>query len=332
MAKGHKPKAGSRAYWPKKRANRIYQTFKSFADGGTEVLPLVFAGYKAGMTRVVVPDTREGASGDIVRSVTVIDCPSLVVCGIRVYMNMPEGKKTLKTVFADNMNKDLGRKITMPKKKGAEKDKNFKLIDEQAEKVNDVRLLVHTKPRASGFGKKRPELFEIELGGDDAAAKWEYAKQKLGGEIKVEEVFKNGEWTDVKSVTKGKGFQGPVKRFGVTIRGRKHAGKRRHVGNIGSTGTGRVLPGKIAMPGQLGYQTRTEYNKRIFKIGNIPEGDVNPKGGFVNYGLVKGDYVLLQGSVPGPKKRLILFRKGLRASAKATESAEIKEVFLDSQQ
>ena len=59
---------------------------------------------------------------------------------------------------------------------------------------------------------------------------------------------------------------------------------------------------------------------------------MNPKGGFVNYGLVKGDYVLLQGSVPGPRKRLILFRKGIRAPAKGKEPAEVKGIHLDSQQ
>jgi len=335
MAKGHKPHAGSRAYWPKKRANRIYQTFKSSASGAAatkEAAPLVFAGYKAGMTRVLVPHER---LGDVVKSATVIDCPALSVCGIRAYMKTPEGKKTLKTVFAGKMNKDMGRKILMPKGHAAEREKDFRLVDEQAGKLDDVRILVHTRPRESGMGKKKPELFEVALGGSDAAAKWEYAKQKLGSEIRLDDVFSGNEFVDTKSVTKGKGYQGPVRRFGVTIRGRKNAGKRRHVGNIGSVGAGRVLPGKIAMPGQLGYQTRTEYNKRLLKTGKASgEGavDVNPKGGFVNYGLVKGDYALLQGSVPGPRKRLIFLRKGIRAPAKDGGAVEVKQVFTDSQQ
>ena len=57
-------------------------------------------------------------------------------------------------------------------------------------KVGEIRLLVHTKPKESGIGKKRPELFELDLSGD-VASKFAYAKQKLGQEIKPEEVFKD---------------------------------------------------------------------------------------------------------------------------------------------
>ena len=92
----------------------------------------------------------------------------------------------------------------------------------------------------------------------------------------------------------------------------------------------RVRPNTVAMAGQLGFQKRTEYNKRILKISNEKEGTVNPKGGFLKYGLVKGDYVLIQGSVPGPKKRLIMLRKGVRA--RKEDPAEIKFISLESQQ
>ncbi len=81
------------------------------------------------------------------------------------------------------------------------------------------------------------------------------------------------------------------------------------------------------MAGQLGFQTRTEFNKIVMKIGS---DGINPKGGWLNYGLVKGDYLLLSGSVPGPKKRLVVIRRGLRS--RKMEPVEIKEVFLESQQ
>jgi large subunit ribosomal protein L3 len=199
-------------------------------------------------------------------------------------------------------------------------------VEGQVGKMDDIRLLVHTQPRESGIGKKKPEVFEISLGGD-VQKKWVYAKEKLGGEIKASEVFKDGEYVDVSAVDKGKGFQGPVKRFGITIRPRKHEKKRRHTGVIGVRGVARVLPGKIAMAGQLGFQTRTEFNKVVMKIGN---DGINPKGGWINYGNVKGDFILLSGSVPGPRKRLVMIRKGIRT--KKTEPMEIKEVFLESQQ
>ena len=134
----------------------------------------------------------------------------------------------------------------------------------------------------------------------------------------------------MKAVSKGKGYQGPVKRFGVKVRGRKHTKKRRNIGNLSARNVARVLPGKIAFPGQLGFQTRTEYNKRILKIGT--DGKINPKGGWINYGLVPGHYLLVEGSVPGPKKRLIMLRKGIRAPEGRKEPVELRQVILESQQ
>jgi large subunit ribosomal protein L3 len=63
--------------------------------------------------------------------------------------------------------------------------------------------------------------------------------------------------------------------------------------------------------GQLGCFQRTEYHKRILKMSEDGE-QINPKGGFIRYGLVKNDYVVLLGSVNGPKKRLIRLRETVR--------------------
>jgi len=329
MVKGHKPVAGSRGFWPKKRAKRIYASITSHPED-KEVIPLDFAGYKAGMTRVIAVDNRKASvthGQEIVRSVTILDCPPLAVSGIRVYSKTPYGMKAGRTIWAEKLSKDLKRKTLLP-----EKQESRKLLEEEEkgiENAADVRLLVHTRPRESGIGKKTPELFEVCLGGT-LGEKWNYAKQKLGGEIKLQEVFKEGDWIDVRSVTKGKGYQGPVKRFGVKIRGRKHTKKRRHIGNIGPRNVAHVLAGKVAFAGQLGFQARTEYNKRILKIGT--DGKANPEGGWINYGLVPGNYIILDGSVPGPKKRLIMLRKGIRAPESRKEPVEIKTVILESQQ
>ncbi|MBW2988370.1 50S ribosomal protein L3, partial [Candidatus Woesearchaeota archaeon] len=59
--------------------------------------------------------------------------------------------------------------------------------------------------------------------------------------------------------------------------------------------------------------TRTEKNKWIVKISNE---DINPKGGFKHYGLVKNDYILIKGSIPGPTKRLVRLYKAKRPSKK----------------
>ena len=65
----------------------------------------------------------------------------------------------------------------------------------------DMRLLVCTKPRESGFGKKKPELFELHLGGS-LEDKWNYAKEKLGLEISPADVFKEGDWVDASDIVK----------------------------------------------------------------------------------------------------------------------------------
>lgn len=327
MAKHHKPVAGSRAFWPKKRARRIYPKAKTRSVRSDEAAPLAFAGYKAGMTRVSLVDQRKDSATmgeEVVRPVTVLDCPSLRVCAVQVYRKTDAGIETESTVWAEKLSRDLERKVKTPKK--IDPKNRIRQLDSQIEKMRDVRLLVYTQPRESGIGKKKPELFEVGLGGD-MQKKWEYAKGKLGSEIKASDVFKAGEWVDVSAVDKGKGYQGPVKRFGIKVRPRKHEKKRRHTGTLGPVTPGRVLPGKIAMAGQLGFQTRTELNKMVMRIGS---GGVSPRGGWLNYGSIKGEYIMLSGSVPGPKKRLIMIRKGLRP--RKPEALELKEVFLESQQ
>ena len=325
MAKGHKQVSGSRGYWPRKRAKSIYSRFKSHVSS-EEALPMVFAGYKAGMTQAVVIENKKGSAThgrEVVKPVTVIECPALVVCGIRLYEQTTSGLRCAKQIWSQKISKDLKRKTRIPKKTEAKADS----VEKKIEKYSDVRLLVHTKPRESGLGKKKPELFEIEIGSEDVREKWNYAKMKLGTEIKITDFIKEGEYVDVRAVTKGKGFQGPVKRFGIKIRPRKHEKKRRHTGVLGARNVARVLPGKIPMAGQMGFHTRTEYNKQVLKIGS--EG-IKPSGGWLGYGLVKGDYIVLQGSVPGPRKRLIMLRKGIRA--KPPEPVTVKKIILDSQQ
>jgi large subunit ribosomal protein L3 len=326
MGKGHRPVKGSRAFWPRKRASRIYPVVRALRAVGEKVAPLAFAGYKAGMTQVTFNDPRKGSatSGqEIVEAVTVLDCPPLVVVGIKLYREENGVLVSEGTVWEENLPKDLERKMDVPKKPHMKRE----LVEKKLDRLKEVRVIVSTKPRDSGIGKKTPEVFEIPVSGE-TEKQWAYALEKLGKEIRLSDVFVPGEVIDTKAVTKGKGFAGVVRRFGVKIRNRKSGGKRRHIGNIGSVTPGRVLPGAIAMPGQLGFQTRTEYNKKILKIG---EDGVEPKGGFVNYGRVPRDYALIEGSVPGPKKRLVLLRKAAR-QAGAPRPVETGHVSLEQQQ
>ena len=70
----------------------------------------------------------------------------------------------------------------------------------------------------------------------------------------------------------------------------------------------------------MGYNYRTELNKRVLKVGTTRDAaTVNVKGGFINYGVVKNDFIILDGSIPGPAKRLIRLRKSIRNTAPKKE-------------
>jgi large subunit ribosomal protein L3 len=174
-------------------------------------------------------------------------------------------------------------------------------------------------------------LMEIKVDGATIKELFEYAKGLLGKTVSVREVFREGQFVDAVAVSKGKGFQGPVKRWGVRILPRKSRKTKRGVACIGPWKPPRVLY-TVPRAGQMGYHQRTEYNKRILRIG--AEGsEITPKGGFIRYGEVKGSYLLLSGSVPGPKKRLIRLRYPARPPGEIpVEPPKIIEVSLESQQ
>ena len=233
MAKHHKPREGSTAYWHRKRARRIYPRM-NIVPTVKDAVPLVFAGYKAGMTSVSYINPQKGShteGQELVVAATILDCPPLSVCGIRVYENTVYGKRCIGAAWADKLSKDLGRKTELPEKHDGKKaiEKLEKMIDDKSE----VRLLVNTNPRTSGIGKKTPELFESAVGGPAKAA-FDYAKSKLGTDLKASDVLKQGEVVDARAVTQGIGYTGPVKRFGIRVRSRKNKHKMRHVGNLGA--------------------------------------------------------------------------------------------------
>jgi large subunit ribosomal protein L3 len=290
-----KPRRGSMAHRPRKRAKSQNASVQWQPE--EEKRALGFAGYKAGMTHVSHVDQTDSPSKgqEVVSAVTVIEVPPLAVYGIRCY----DGTNSAGDILADD-EKMLG-KVGIKKK--AKKE-----ISE--ENVRDVRLLVYAQPEKTGFGKKHVERMEIGCGGKDAKEKLEYAKSLIGKELKFSDVFKPGEFVDIVAVTKGKGWEGPAKRFGTALQRRKATGKRRHVGTLGPFKPAYVMY-TAPQAGQMGYHKRTELNKEILKIGsNVDE--INPSSGFNRYGFVKNDYVLVRGSVPGPVKRLLKLRLAVR--------------------
>ena len=119
---------------------------------------------------------------------------------------------------------------------------------------------------------------------------------KAGDEIKVD-TFVEGETVDIQGTTKGKGFQGVIKRHGQSRGPMGHGSMyHRRPGSMGSTSTpGRVFKGK-KLPGHMGVTTVTIQNLKIVKV----DTDKN--------------VILVKGSVPGNKYSVLKIRKSVKAS------------------
>lgn len=330
MGKRTGPRHGSKAFYPRKKAKRIYPTVKSFRDLDKTGL-LGFLVYKAGMTHIYAVDTYENSPSfgqKVATPVTVLECPPLFVFGLRIYEKKPEGLFALGDVYTDKLPKELSRVFILPKK--YKKEEKIKELEKRLERAKEVRALVCTQPKIIKM-KKKPEVVEVKINGKPEEA-WKFGLEILGKEINPEDIFVEGDYVDVTGITKGKGTKGPVQRFGIKIQVRKAHGHRRMPGAIGAWHPARVLH-TVPMSGQTGFQRRTDLNKRILKMGK--EGkEVTPVGGFLNYGEVRSNYILVKGSVPGPKKRLLFLRHSIRDNRQKKKEPlpEIKHISQTSQQ
>lgn len=271
------------------------------------VKPLAIGGYKAGMTHIVIVDKRANSASkgeQITIPATIVECPPMVIWGVRFYKNTPDGKRAVSQLTMDSPKKELGRKIILPKKQKTTWD-NLPVYD-------DLVLLVHSQPKETGIGKKKPEVFEIALGGSKDE-KLTFAKDKLGREVDVKDVFKNGQLVDVHGITTGKGYAGVVKKHGVAIRSHKSE-KSIRAAVMAPEGIAKVQP-TAPMPGRIGYHLRTLYNLQVLLIGDNP-AQINQMGGIPHYGQVKKSFVLIKGSLPGPTKRFVLFTEPIRVNTK----------------
>ena len=331
MPKHNKPNRGSMAFSPRKRARSETPHISSWAAvEGDDPKILGFAGYKVGMSHIMAVDYRKKsttAGQEIRMPVTIVEIPPMKVIGARGYIQDTYGLRTLTEAWEKKIDKDLERTLPIPKGHNA-KAAWKKMSDSDLE---EVRLLVHTQPRmVTGIPKKRPEIMEMAVGGGSVDAQIEFAKEMMGKEFTMSDFTQDGEMLDAIAVTTGYGFQGHVKRWGVKLLTHKNSKHRRMIGNLGPFSPGYVVS-TVPQAGQTGYHQRTEYNKRLLKIGDNPD-EISPKGGFLNYGLIRGNYALLHGSLPGPSKRLIRFRKAVRFHGKKTDSVVVPEITMISQE
>lgn len=119
---------------------------------------------------------------------------------------------------------------------------------------------------------------------------------ELGAELKVDQIFEEGQSVDVQGVSRGMGFQGVVKRhhFAGNIQTHGTHEYRRHGGSIGT----RMTPGRVKlgmkMPGHMGDATRSVLNQRVAKL--VPDQNL----------------ILIRGGVPGARGGLVVVRGAIK--------------------
>jgi large subunit ribosomal protein L3e len=353
------PRLGSLGFLPRKRAARHRGKVKSFPrdDPKKPVHLTAFLGYKAGMTHVVRELERVGSKmhkKEVVEAVTVIETPPMVVVGVVGYVETPRGLRSLTTVWAEHLSDEVKRRFYKnwyrSKKKAYTKyaakyaESNGKSVAKELERIKKycsvVRVIAHTQIRKTSLKQKRAHMMEIQVNGGSVADKVEFAKSHFEKTVDINSVFEQEENIDVIGVTKGHGFEGVTHRWGTKKLPRKtHKGLRK-VACIGAWHPSRVMF-SVARAGQDGYHHRTELNKKIYRIGkgddnksgatdyDLTEKSINPLGGWVRYGVISNDFVMVKGSTPGVKKRVLTLRKSLQThtSRKALEQANLR--FID---
>lgn len=301
MPKHHVPRKGSLQFYPRVRAKKIIPRVRWEALNKEEIGLLGFIGYKAGMKSAYVKDNTPHSMTKgqrIIIPVTIIECPTMKIFSVRFYKN----KKIVTEVLNQNIDKEMKRKIKVPKEVK-------KKIEEVAEdSYDDVRLLVYSQVKKTGI-KKTPDIAEVGLSGS-LSEKRDFIKNNLAKEISIKDVF-NDCVVDVRGVTIGKGTQGPTKRFGLSLRFHKSEKGVRGPGSGGPWHPSRVEFTQ-PMAGQMGFFTRTSYNHKIILLDNIDTKNINLGEGFRHFGKIKTDYIVLFGSVQGPKKRQLLITSALR--------------------
>jgi len=277
------------------------------------------------MIHVLTTDDREKTPNfgkHFLNPSTVLVTPPVKIIGIRAYSEDLYGKHVIFDVYSKDLPKYLARKFTT-------KADEEKLVNSESklDKVVSVVAIVAVMPREAALSQKKPFVFEIPVTGKDAKSRFDYLKSILGKEIRVSDVFQVGQFIDVSAITRGKGVEGPITRFGVKRKQHKSRKSVRAVGTLGPISPAVVMY-TVPRQGQRGFHQRTEYNKRILMISNTEKSTelVNPNGGFKHFGLVKGDYMVLKGSIAGVPKRLVKMRQPIRNFQKKILEPKILEV------
>jgi len=351
------PRRGSLGFLPRKKSRTHRGRVRSFPkdDPSKPCHLTAFLGYKAGMTHIVREVDKLGSKShkkEVVEGVTVIETPPMVVVGVVGYIATPRGLRALTTVWANHLSEEARRRFQKrwfnSKKKAFTKysksvTEDKTIVEKELERIKRsctvVRVLAHTQTRRIGLQKKA-HIAEIQVNGGTIAEKVTFAHDLFEKQVPVDAIFEENSMIDVIGVTKGHGFEGVTVRWGTRKLPRKtHKGLRK-VACIGAWHPARV---SFAVPraGQHGYHHRTEIHKKIYRIGkkenasnastefDITKKTITPMGGFVSYGVVNEDFLLIKGTVAGPRKRVLTLRRTLQPPTTRDALEQIKLKFID---
>ncbi|MBO3762790.1 MAG: 50S ribosomal protein L3 [Candidatus Brockarchaeota archaeon] len=315
--KQSRPRHGSLAFLPRARARSLVARIRYWPEIEYEAPKLLaFAGYKVGMTQVSIIDNEEHSptrGKEIVIPATIVETPPLLVIGARIYEKTIEGLRAKKDIIFSQLPEFIFRKLVTLKNRKEKKEVSISKGD--LDENDEIRLIVSTQPIKAGIRKKTPEIFEVAI--SKRRSKEEiinYVNSVIGKEIRVTDVLNEGQFVDVFGITKGKGWAGVVKRYKVKLLGRKSNKTHRGIATLGAKSPNNVMF-YVPRGGQMGVHQRYVRNLLVLKIGTS-EKPINLKGGFLRYGILRSDFVLLKGSVPGPAKRLVKLRVSARKREK----------------
>ena len=226
---------------------------------------------KVGMTQIF-------NENGVLTPVTVLQAGPCVVTQIKTVEN--DGYSAVQVGFVDK------------KEKVVNKDANGKKEIRNRHGVNKAEKGHFDKAGVSG--KRYLKEFKFENA----------EEYTLGQEIKAD-IFEAGDKIDATGTSKGKGYQGVIKRHGQHIGPKGHgSGAHRIVGSMGPIAPNRIAPGK-KLPGQMGHVTRTIQNLEVVAVD--PENNL----------------LLIKGSVPGPKKGLVVVKTAIKKAGKVNPVHEL---------
>jgi large subunit ribosomal protein L3 len=302
------PRRGSLAYRPRGRAKSFIPRIRTWPRVQADKPTLLgFPGYKAGTLHVITVDDRAKTPNfgkPLFNLSSVISMPDAEIVGLRLYRH------------------ENGQDQAIADVKAAGQTTVDKL---PLDKTSRVAALVSSVPRDVGLSQKKPVVLEVGVSGGDLKSQTEFILGLIGKKMKFTEVFKPGMYVDVLGITKGKGFEGPITRFGVKRKQHKSRKTVREVAVIGPWHPAAVMY-TVPRAGQMGFHQRTETGKRILMVGNASANPITPAGGFEHFGNVAGDYAVVGGSVPGPASRFVMVRLKVRGVSKSQAPPQVVEV------